>query len=78
MATKMGSSIAVRGVAVLLGLSFAFVSGWWKIAILAIALLLRIVDADTDNRLMNATVLFFVGMIVSFLLVLSGLPEFFQ
>jgi|GEM_PF-965340 hypothetical protein len=78
METKKRSLVAVRGFALLLGLSFAFVSGWWKIGILAIALLVRTADADTGGKWMNATVLFFIGVIVSYLFVLTGLPEFFR
>jgi hypothetical protein len=45
---------------------------------LAIALLVRTADADTGGKWMNATVLFFIGVIVSYLFVLTGLPEFFR
>jgi len=70
MERKKRPLTALRVFSFLLGLSFAFVSGWWKIGILVIALGIRALDADSNHRLKNAAALFFIGVIASYVLVL--------
>lgn len=56
----------LRALAFGMGLAFPFVPVAWKIVILILSLILRIVDSDNDGKLVGATPLFFIGMIAAF------------
>lgn len=57
----------VRILSLAIGISFPFVHTPWKLVILVVFFVFRVIDIDKENKLLGATSLFFIGMILGFI-----------
>jgi hypothetical protein len=63
---KSASFIVMRTIAFGIGLTFPFVSALWKIVILILFFIFRLIDIERERKPIGVTSLFFFGMLLAY------------